>query len=277
MRSAFGIGQPHIQPNQITSPPNTAFDDIADAELTTDLLHVDRLALESKSGAAGDHKSAGNPQEIGSQVLGDPIGESFLLRIIREIRKGQHDDREPRQNRWSAGLVGIFLLARLADETDALADDRADQSLLLAIVADYAARGVDAAGEGRFRNDPPTPHRSQQIVLADDAIAVSDQENQEIEYLWLYRQPRGSPAKVSPIGIEDVIFKPKQQLVARAECSARRRPDHLNPVWTREKSRRSQHHINAASKRGRVRNPMLGWLAARRSSRFSPAVGARCT
>jgi len=145
VRSAFGIAQLYIYPKQITGPPDTTFDDIADAELTTDLLHVDRLALESKSRVAGDYKAPGNPQEVGGQVVGYPIREMLQLQIIREIGKGQHDDREPGHDGPSSGLVNIVLFARLADETDTLPDDRADQPLMLTSVADDSAGGVDAA------------------------------------------------------------------------------------------------------------------------------------
>jgi hypothetical protein len=71
------------------------------------------------------------------------------------------------------GGVGVGLLPYRADKTDALADDCADQPLPVASVADRVTGGVDPAEQRRFRHDPPAPDRSQQIVLADDPIAVA--------------------------------------------------------------------------------------------------------
>jgi len=209
MRAAYGVGELDIEPKQITRPPNAAFDDIADAEFATDLFHVNRLVFVSKRSVPGDHKAAGNLREIGGQVVGDAIGEIFQLRIIREIGKGQHDDRESRYLEPRRRLVLLFI--DLADEADALADDRADQPLLLAGVADRAARGVDAARKGRFRDDPSPPDRSQEIVLADDPIAVSDQEYQEIKHLGLNGDQRGPALQLTPLRVESVMFEQKQQ------------------------------------------------------------------
>jgi hypothetical protein len=143
-----------------------------------------------------------------------------------------------------------LLLKHLADETDTLADDRADQPLLLTGVADDSPGGADTARNGRVRNDPPAPDRSQQIVLADHPVSVSDEEFQEVENLRFHRQQRGPSAQLAPLRVESVILKPKQQYTARAACSARWRLDDLNAVCLREKSRRPQDHIKTVSKRG---------------------------
>jgi hypothetical protein len=65
-------------------------------------------------------------------------------------------------------------LLHLADEAQSSPRDRANELLPVAAVADGAARGVDAIAQGRLRDDPPLT-RPQQIVLADDMIAVLDQ------------------------------------------------------------------------------------------------------
>jgi len=69
------------------------------------------------------------------------------------------------------------LHADFADETKAPPCDGADQLLLFAAVADRLSRGVDAARQGRLRNDPAVPDRGDQIVLADDPVAVPYQVN----------------------------------------------------------------------------------------------------
>ena len=77
--------------------------------------------------------------------------------------------------------------AYVADETNAPARSRAYQPLLFAAVTDRLARGVDAAGEGRIRHDPAAPDRRDEIILADDALAVLHQVSQQIEHLRLDR------------------------------------------------------------------------------------------
>ena len=64
--------------------------------------------------------------------------------------------------------------------------DRLDQHLSVAIVADGLARGVDAATERGLRHDPPIPNGIEQFVLADDAVAVVDQVQQQIIDLRLH-------------------------------------------------------------------------------------------
>ena len=78
---------------------------------------------------------------------------------------------------------GRLRLPDVADEAEPLAGDRPDQALLLAAVADRLAHRIDVAGQGRFGDDPPAPHRIQQVVLADDALAVLHQIEQQVEDL----------------------------------------------------------------------------------------------
>jgi hypothetical protein len=93
-----------------------------------------------------------------------------------------------------AGCSGGFVLANIADESKAFAWQRLDQSLPVAAIADGAAGRVDAVEQSRVRNDPPMPDRSQQLILADHAVTVANQMNEEIEDLRLDGHRRGSPA-----------------------------------------------------------------------------------
>ncbi len=71
----------------------------------------------------------------------------------------------------------------LADEPESLAGDGADQALFLAIVADRLADRIDMTGQRRLGNDPSVPYRIEQIVLADDVLAVLDQMDEQVEDL----------------------------------------------------------------------------------------------
>jgi hypothetical protein len=84
----------------------------------------------------------------------------------------------------------------------AFAGDRSDQLLLLAAVADGPPRRVYATRQGRLRHDPAAPDRRDQIVLADDVIAVLNQINQEIEHLRLNRNGVLTAPHLAPVGID---------------------------------------------------------------------------
>ena len=56
---------------------------------------------------------------------------------------------------------------------------------VLAGVADRLARGVDAAGQRGVRHDAAAPDRGDQIILADDPVAIVDQIDQQVEDLRL--------------------------------------------------------------------------------------------
>ena len=87
-----------------------------------------------------------------------------------------------------AALVraAVLLDLHVADKAQALARDGADQPLLVAVVADRLADGIDPAGQRRFRDDAAAPDRRDQVVLADDAVAVLDQADQQVEHLRLH-------------------------------------------------------------------------------------------
>jgi hypothetical protein len=75
------------------------------------------------------------------------------------------------------------VLAHLADEPEAAAGHRADETLLFAAVADRMPRGGDPASQRGFGDDAPVPDRRQQVILADDAVPVLDEIGKQIEHL----------------------------------------------------------------------------------------------
>jgi hypothetical protein len=102
-------------------------------------------------------------------------------------------------------VVRRFHLPNVADKPDTLARDRPDQALLVPAVADCFAHRVDMAGQSRLGDDSPVPHRVEQVVLADDALAVPHQEKQQVEDLWPDRNRAGLPHEFPPVGIERAI------------------------------------------------------------------------
>jgi hypothetical protein len=68
-----------------------------------------------------------------------------------------------------------FPVLELPNKADAFARQRADQPLLVAIVADRSPDSIDACSESGFRHNAPAPDCLKNIVLADDAMAVCDE------------------------------------------------------------------------------------------------------
>jgi hypothetical protein len=81
-------------PQKVTDlSAQAAFEHIAHAELAPDLLHIDVPALVGEAGIASDDKQRGISGERGDDVLGDAVGEEFLLGIAAHIGKRKHRDR----------------------------------------------------------------------------------------------------------------------------------------------------------------------------------------
>jgi hypothetical protein len=80
-----------------------------------------------------------------------------------------------------------------------------------AAVADCASRRGDPAVERRIGDDPPAPHRRQEIVLADDALAVLQEIDEEIEDLRLRGYPVTATAQLATRGVEHMVAEQKPQ------------------------------------------------------------------
>ena len=97
----------------------------------------------------------------------------------------------------------------IPDEPEALAQDGADQPLLVAAVAQRAARGVDAGRQRRFRHDTPVPDGVEQLVLGDDTLALADEVADEVEHLRLDRDDRAPATQFAASRIEREILEIK--------------------------------------------------------------------
>src|SRR5215472_7661357 len=107
MRAVFAIDQLNVDPNLVTDPSHAAFEDVVHPKLVTDLFYVYLFAPVGERGISGDHDTAGKTREIGSHVVGDAIDEIFLLGIVRQVRKGQDNDRQPWSSRRDRGFAGL--------------------------------------------------------------------------------------------------------------------------------------------------------------------------
>src|SRR5262249_44769869 len=113
-----------------------------------------------------------------------------------------------------ADLGRLTFLAHHAHEAQALAGQGPDQALSLAAVPDGAPSPVDAAAQRRFRDDAPVPDLSDQVVAADDALAVLDHISPQIEDLRLDGNPGIAAAQRAPFRVEGEIFEQIEQIAS---------------------------------------------------------------
>ena len=91
----------------------------------------------------------------------------------------------------------------LADKAEPPAGDGPDHVLVPAAVTDRRPCPIDVATQRQLRDDPSIPDGIQQIVPADDLVAVPDEMHEEIEDLWAYRDGFALSGQLPPISVED--------------------------------------------------------------------------
>jgi peptide/nickel transport system substrate-binding protein len=101
MRVGLGIDQLGVDANVVTQPSDAAFQYIANAELTADLLCINGLVPICNCSITRDHEHARDTREIGRQILGDPVRKILLVGVVAQIGEREHDDGQARR---TAGL-----------------------------------------------------------------------------------------------------------------------------------------------------------------------------
>src|SRR4051812_28736305 len=138
-------------------------------------------------------------------VLTGPIPENGAYNPAAGVARVEiRDDRSDID-----GRCGLPLLPHNADKADALAGYGPDQTLRLSTVANRFARGIDAACQGRFRDDPAAPDGLQKVVLADNAFAVPHHISQQVEDLRFERNRRAATPEFTPADVKYMIAKHK--------------------------------------------------------------------
>jgi hypothetical protein len=94
------------------------------------------------------------------------------------------------------------LLVHVADEPEASALYRADQPLILAGIADGAARCTDPAGERILGDHATMPDGLQQLVPGDDPVMISDEVDQDVENLRFEVDRRAVASQLPALAIE---------------------------------------------------------------------------
>ena len=93
MAARLGLDQLARHPQLPAGPAHTAFKNIADTEPLPDVTDVHALALEGESRVAGDHKQSAEARQGRGDLLHDPVGEPFRVRIVGDALKRQDDER----------------------------------------------------------------------------------------------------------------------------------------------------------------------------------------
>src|SRR5712671_3921650 len=100
------------------------------------------------------------------------------------------------------------------DKTHALAGQRTDEAVVLAGVVNRASHDVYAGTQCRFRDDPPGPYCSNQVVLADNPIPIFDQVFKEIEGLRRDGNELRPAPQLAAVRVEHKVFETVEQIAA---------------------------------------------------------------
>ena len=215
----------------IATAPDTALQHIPHAELAPHLAHIDCLASIGERRIARDHEQRAAARKRDYHLLRHAVGEVVLLWVSAHVGERQHGDgglvrksqgglRRLRGNLLARDLARLGLLPHRTDKTDPLARKCLDQTLRLAAVSNRAAHRVDARRQRCFRDYAPLPDGLGQVGLADHAGAVTDQQLQKIEGLWLDRDKNSRAAQLTPACVESEIFEPAEHRPGPAARSA---------------------------------------------------------
>src|SRR5260370_21237026 len=86
----FSLDEVGSNADPIGGLAHAAFEHITHAELSADLLHIDRLAFIGKRRVPGDDEQRGIMRKSGDDVFGYTIGDELLLGVATHIGEGQY-------------------------------------------------------------------------------------------------------------------------------------------------------------------------------------------
>src|SRR5262245_36465919 len=108
-----------------------------------------------------------------------------VRRVLDRTRRSFLHDDSGRRGR---------VVVNVADKTKSALVQRAYEALVAAAVAERAPCRADAGAQRRLRDDAALPNHVDELVLADDPIAVANEVNEQVEYLRLDMNDRpGAP------------------------------------------------------------------------------------
>src|SRR4051812_13949885 len=141
MRAGFRVDKLGCNAYSIAGFAYATFEQVADTELASNLLHVDSLASVGKARISGDYEEPFDARKAGNNVFDYAICEVFLLRVGAHILEREDGDRRPVREigilirPLDCGRPELWLFADLADEPETLAENGTDEPLVFAVVA----------------------------------------------------------------------------------------------------------------------------------------------
>ena len=96
MRPVLRIDQLRVDADALARLSDAAFENVGDVEAPAHLLHVGVLALVGEGRIPRDDRQRRDLRQIGDDVLGDAVGEVFLLGIAAHVGERKHRDRRLR-------------------------------------------------------------------------------------------------------------------------------------------------------------------------------------
>src|SRR6516225_2436232 len=93
MRASLRFDQLRADAHPPTALSDRAFQNVAHAQLATDLLYVDRLALVGEGAVASDHEKPSDAAECRNYLLDHAVGEILLLGVAGQVLERQHRNR----------------------------------------------------------------------------------------------------------------------------------------------------------------------------------------
>jgi hypothetical protein len=92
MRSGRGVDQLCRNSHPVANFSDAALEDVAYAQLPTNLLHIDRLPLVRERRVARNDKEPAQPGKRRDDVLGDAIAEVLLLGVSAHVDERKDGD-----------------------------------------------------------------------------------------------------------------------------------------------------------------------------------------
>src|ERR1035438_8857804 len=96
MTTGLVIDQLRVDTYTLAYSPDAAFDDKADVQFATDLLHVHCHASILERSRTRPHCKKAPTRQLGNDVLRDSVTEILLFRIAAHIGEGKHANGDTR-------------------------------------------------------------------------------------------------------------------------------------------------------------------------------------
>lgn len=168
---------------------------LGDADVGVEAIPA-RSAACSRSSTRRRHAGPAPGERHRPTPAGVQVGQDVGHRVGRGRRAGLG-----RRGRLGAH-AGVPDLDHLADEAESPPVDRADQSLVAAVVADRPAGRLDAARQRRLGHEAIAPDLVEQLGPGHDSVTVAHEVRQHVHHVRLDRHRSPVPHEVHGVRVQ---------------------------------------------------------------------------